>query len=149
MSQVAARCRKLISGAVGEGGYHVAPTLCHCPAVLLPRAVESALSPGTVRVEGEHLLQVLKHVIKESSAKATLLKPPLMSVHSLLVSLEVFVKVSLLVSLILRVGVEVVLVSLLLTKMVKVFEDVIEIEVERLVVLVEVVITSSSVALPW
>lgn len=132
--------------------------------MLLSRAVESALSPGTVSVKGEHPLQVLKHVIKESSAKAPLLKLPLLSVHSLLMGLEVAVKVSLLVGLILGVGmrmgmsvsmsmslgVKVVLVSVWLTKVVKVFEDVIE--VEGLEVLVEVVFasaSSSSMALPW
>ncbi len=73
-----------------------------------------------------------------------------MSVHSLLMGLKVVVKVSLLVSLILGVGVKVVLVFLLMTKMVKVFEDVIK--VKGLKVLFEVVVaslsSSSSVALP-
>lgn len=116
--------------------------------MLLSRAVESALSPGTVRVKGEHLLQVLEHVIEKSSAKAPLLKLPPLPVHSLPMGLEVAVEVSLLVGLVL--GVKVVLVSLLLTKMVKVFEDVIKVEVEGLEVLVEVVVSASfSVTLPW
>lgn len=153
------RCFLLVSGAVSEGGHHVPPTLGHCPAVLLSRALESALSPGAVRVKGEHLLQVLEHIIKESSAEGPLLKLSLLSVHSLPMGLEVAVKVSLLVGLIMGVvvGVEVVLVLLLLllTKMVKVFEDVIKVEVEGLEVLVEVVLASSpcssstSMALPW
>lgn len=119
--------------------------------MLLSRALESALSPGTVRVKRKHFLQVLKHVIKESSTETPLLKLPLMSVHGLLMGLKVTVKVSLLVGLILGVGVKVVLVSLLLTKMVKVFEDVIKVEVEGLKVLFEVVVasSSSSMALPW
>lgn len=101
-----------------------------------------------MRVEGEHLLQVLKHVIKESSTEAPLLKLPLVSVHSLLMRLEVAVKVSLLVALILGVGVgvKVVMVLLLLAKVV--IEDVIKVEVKGLVVLFEVVIASSSLALP-
>lgn len=130
----------LVSGAVGEGGHHVPSALRHCPAVLLPRALESALSPGAVRVsvKGEHLLQVLKHVIKESSTKGPLLKLPPVSVHSLLMGLEAAVEVSLLVGL--ALGVKVVMV--MLTKMVKVFEDVIK--VKGMVVLVEVVIAASS-----
>lgn len=112
--------------------------------MLLPRALEFAVSPGTVRVKGEHLLQVLKHVIKQSSAESPLLKLSPLSVHRLAMGLEVAVKVSLLVGLVLEVGVEVVLVS----EGVKVFENVVE--VEGLVVLVEVVVAPcSSVALPW
>lgn len=99
-----------------------------------------------MRVEGEHLLQVLKHVIKESSTEAPLLKLPLVSVHSLLMRLEVAVKVSLLVALILGVGVKVVMVLLLLAKVV--IEEVIKVEVKGLVVLFEVVFASSSLALP-
>lgn len=139
----------LVSGAVSEGGHHVPPTLGHCPAVLLSRALESAVSPGTVCVEGEHLLQVLKHVIKDSSTEAALLKLSPLSVHSLPMGLEVAVKVPLLVGVTLGMGVKVVLVSLLLTKGLVVFEDVIEVEVEGLVVLVEVVVAASSTALPW
>lgn len=125
--------------------------------MLLSRALEFVLSPGAVRVKGEHLLQVLEHIIKESSAKGLLLKPSL-SVHSLPMGLEVAVKVPLLVGLILGVvlvGVKVLLVLLLLTKMVKVFEDVVEVEVEGLEVVVEVVVastpcsSSTSTALPW
>lgn len=133
---------RLVSGAVGEGGHHVPSALRHCPAVLLPRALESALSPGAVcvSVKGEHLLQVLKHLIEESSTEGPLLKLPPVSVHSLLMGLEAAVEVSLLVGLIL--GVKVVMVMLMLTKMVKVFEDVIK--VKGMVVLVEVVIANSS-----
>lgn len=155
MSQTAGPLRSavflLVSGAVGEGGHHVPPALGHCPAVLLSRALESAVSSGAVRVKGEHLLQVLKHVIKEPPAEATpLLKLPPLSVHSLPVGLEVAVEVSLLVGLVLGVEVVLVLVSLLLTKRVIVFEDVVKVEVEGLVVLVEVVVaSSSSSALPW
>lgn len=135
-----------ISGAVSEGGHHVPSALSHCPAVLLYRTLESVIRSGTVRAEGEHLLQVLKHVIKESISKGPLLKLPPVSVHSFLMGVEVAVKVSLLASLIL--GVEVVLVSLLVVKIVKVFENVIK--VEGLVVLSEVIFAaSSSVALPW
>lgn len=134
----------LVSGAVGEGGHHVAPALCHCPAVLLGRSPEPGLASGAVCVEGEHLLQVLKHVVKESfatAAEAALLKVPLVSVHGLLVGLEVAVKVSLVAALVL--GVEVVLVPLLLLpEVVGLFEEVVK--VERLVVLSEVVMASSS-----
>lgn len=140
-----------ISGAVSEGGHHVPSALSHCPAVLLYRALESTLRSGTVRAEGEHLLQVLKHVIKESISEGPLLKLPPVSVHSFLMGMEVAVKVSLLASLIL--GVEVVLVSLLVVKIVKVLENVIKVEVKGLVVLSEVICasssSSSSVALPW
>lgn len=142
----------MVSGAVGEGGHHVASALSHCPAVLLGRAPEPRLAPGAVCVEGEHLLQVLKHVVKEAAAaEAALLKVPLVSVHGLLVGLEVAVKVSLVAALV--VGVEVVLVPLL-PKVVGVFEEVVK--VERLIVLSEVVMSSSSataatsaVVLPW
>lgn len=99
-----------------------------------------------MRVEGEHLLQVLKHVIKESSTEAPLLKLPPVSVHSLLMRLKVAVKVSLLVALILGVGVKVVMVLPLLAKVV--IEDVIKVEVKGLVVLFEVIFASSSLALP-
>lgn len=88
-----------------------------------------------MRAEGKHFLQVLKHVVEQSSAEAPLLKPSPLPVRRLLMSLKVAVKVSLLVCLIVRV--EVVLVLLLLTERVKVFEEVIEIE--GLVVLPEVV----------
>lgn len=103
-------------------------------------------------VKGEHLLQVLKHIIKESPIEAAVLKLPSLPVHSLPVSLEVAVKVSLLVGLIvgMGVGVKVVLV-LLLSKRVKVFENVIKVEVKGLEVLPEVVVatsSSSSMALP-
>lgn len=95
-----------------------------------------------MRAEGKHFLQVLEHVVEQSSAKAPLLKPSPLPVHRLLMSLKVAVEVSLLVCLIMRV--EVVMVSLLLTKRVKVFEDVIEIEVEGLVVLPEVVAAAAA-----
>lgn len=120
--------------------------------MLLPRAVESAVSPGAVRVKGEHLLQVLKHVVKESAPEAPLLELSPLSIHSVPMGLEVAVKVSLLVGLGVGVGVGVKVV-VLLSKSVKVFENVIK--VEGLVVLVEVVVPSSSsssscsVALPW
>lgn len=128
------------SGAVSEGGHHVAPPLGHCPAVLLPRAME----PGAVRVNGEHLLQVLKHAIKESPAEGPVLKRSLLSVHRFSVGLEVSVEVSVLVSLILGVKV----VSLLLTESVSVFKNVVK--VKGLVVLVEVVVaSSSSMTLSW
>lgn len=102
-----------------------------------------------MRVKGEHLLQVLKHVVKESSTKAALLKAPPLPVHGLLVSLEVAIKVFLLVSL---MGVKVVvLLLMLMTKRVKVFENVIK--VEGLEVLFEVIVpaaapSSSPVVLP-
>lgn len=133
------------SGAVGEGGHHVPPALSHCPAVLLPRALKSAVSPGAVRVEGEHLLQVLEHVVKESRAKPALLRAPFVRIGGVPVGLEVAVKVPLVVGLIVgvEVGVEVVLVSML-PEMVEVFKNVVE--VEGLVVLVEVVVAASSVS---
>lgn len=114
--------------------------------------MKSTVSPGSVRIKGEHLLQVLKHVIKESVTKASLLKPPSLPVHGISMSLEVTIKVSLLVGLIVGVGVKVVLVSLLLTKRVRVSENVIKVEVERLEVLLEVIVptasSSSSMSLP-
>lgn len=97
-----------------------------------------------MRVERKHLFQVLKHVVKKSATKATLMELPPVSVHGLLVGLEVAVKVSLLVGLIL--GVKVVLVPLLV---VKVFEDVIKVKRLRVVSEVIVVIATSSVALSW
>lgn len=100
--------------------------------MLLPRALEPALSPGVVRVEGKHLLQVLKHVVKESATKAALLKLPPLSVHGLPVGLEVAVEVSLLLGV--GVGVEVVLVPLMLllvaTEVVVVFKEVVKVEVK-------------------
>lgn len=120
--------------------------------MLLPRALESALSSGTVRIKGEHLFQVLKHVVKQSSTERPLLKLSPLPVHGLPVSLEMAVRVSLLVGMTVGVEVVLVLVLLLLTKWVIVFEKVIE--VEGLEVLVEVVVetassSSSSMALPW
>lgn len=137
------------SGAVCEGGHHVPSPLCHCPAVLLPRALKRAVSPGAVRVEGEHLLQVLEHVVEEPRAEAALLRPPLVRVGGVPVSLEVALKVSLLVGLIVEVevGVEVVLVSMLLPESVEVFKDVVE--VKGLVVLVEVVVAAASSVGPF
>lgn len=110
-----------------------------------------------MHIKGEHLLQVFEHVIKESFAKTSLLKPLPVSIHGLLMSLEVAVKVSFLVGLIMGVGVgvEVVLVLLVLAKRVRVFENVIKVEVEGVEVLVEVIVaattassSSSSIALP-
>ena len=120
------------------------------------RPLEAA--PGAVRVEREHLLQVLKHVVKDppsscscsccsspSSAKGPLLKLSLVCVDSLLVGLEVSVKVSLVVGLgvgVLVVVTVVVVVVLLvvvvvrLSELVKVFEKVVK--VKGLKVLVEV-----------
>lgn len=137
------------SGAVGEGGHHVASALSHCPAVLLCRALEPAL--GSVRVEREHLFQVLEHVVKESTTEALPMDLSPVPVHGLLVGLEVAVKVSLLVSLIL--GVKVVLVVVLVVA--EVFENVIK--VKGLEVLSEVIVasvtttssSSSSVTVPW
>lgn len=111
--------------------------------------MKSTVSPGGVRIKGEHLLQVLKHVVKESSAKAPL---PTLPVHGVLVSLKVAIKMSLLVGMIVGIGVKVVLVSLLLTKNVRVSENVIKVEVEGLEVLLEVIVptaaASSSMFLP-
>lgn len=140
----------LVSGAVGEGGHHVASALRHCPAVLLGRAPEPGLAPGAVCVEGEHLLQVLKHVVKESAvsaaiAEGALLEVPLVPVHGLLVGLEVAVKVPLVAPLL--AGVEVVLVPLLLLLLAKVVGFSKEVvKVERLIVLPEVVMSASSCA---
>lgn len=141
------------SGAVGEGGHHVASALSHCPAVLLRRALEPAL--GSVRVEREHLFQVLEHVVKESPTEALTMDLSPVPVHGLLVGLEVAVKVPLLVGLIL--GVKVVLVVLLVVVVVlaKVFENVIK--VKGLEVLSEVIVasvatttsSSSPVTVPW
>lgn len=100
--------------------------------MLLGRALKPALSPGGVPVKGEHLLQVLEHVVEKS--ESGVLEDAALLVHGLSVGLEVAVEVSLLVRLV--VGVEVVLVSLLAER-VEVFEDVVE--VEGLVVLLEVV----------
>lgn len=136
------------SGAVGEGGHHVASALSHCPAVLLGRALEPAL--GSVRVEREHLFQVLEHVVKESPSEALAMDLSPVPVHGLLVGLEVAVKVSLLVGLML--GVKVVLVVLVVV-VAEVFENVIK--VKRLEVLSEVIVasvttpSSSSVTVPW
>lgn len=94
-------------------------------------------------VEGEHLFQVLKHVIK--ATEAPLMELPPVSIHGLLVGLKVAVKVSLLVSLFL--GVKVVLVLLLVAKMVELFENVIK--VKGLEVLSEVIVAAASMALSW
>lgn len=140
------------SGAVGEGGHHVASALSHCPAVLLRRALEPAL--GSVRVEREHLFQVLEHVVKESPTEALAMDLSPVPVHGLLVGLEVAVKVPLLVGLML--GVKVVLVVLLVVVVVlaEVFENVIK--VKGLEVLSEVIVasvatttSSSPVTVPW
>lgn len=106
--------------------------------MLLRRALKPAVSPGGVPVEGEHLLQVLEHVVEDPAPEAGVLKHPPLLVHGLSVGLEVAVEVSFLVRLV--VGVEVVLVSLL-AEGVKVFENVIE--VEGLVVLFEVIVAAS------
>lgn len=135
------------SGAVGEGGHHVASTLSHCPAVLLRRALEPAL--GSVRVEREHLFQVLEHVIKESPTEALPMDLSPVPVHGFLVGLEVAIKVSLLVGLILGVKVLVVVVVV-----VEVFEHVIKVkglEVLSKVIVASVTTTCSSslVTVPW
>lgn len=110
--------------------------------MLLGRALKPAPGPGSVRVKGEHLLQVLEHVVKESLAEAPLLKAPPVAVHGVAVSLEVLVQVSLLVGLTLRVEVVV------LAERVRVFEDVVEVEVEGLEVLPEVVVAPPSFVAP-
>lgn len=129
------------SGAVGKGGHHVPTALSHRPAVLLGRALKRALSPGSVRVKGEHLLQVLKHVVKEPLAEAPLLKASPVAVHGVPVGLEVAVEVSLLVGL--ALGVE---VMLMLIERVGLFEEVVE--VEGLEVLPEVVLAPPSSVAP-
>lgn len=94
-------------------------------------------------VEGEHLFQVLKHVIK--ATEVPLMELPPVSIHGLLVGLKVAVKVSLLVSLFL--GVKVVLVVLLVAEMVELFENVIK--VKGLKVISEVIVAVASMALSW
>lgn len=98
-------------------------------------------------VEREHLFQVLKHVIKKSATEAPLMELPPVSIHGLLVGLEVAVKVSLLVGLIL--GVKVVLVALLVAEMVKVFENVIKVKGLEVLFEVIVIVAASSLALSW
>lgn len=128
------------SGAVGEGGHHVPSALGHCPAVLLCGSLEAPTAPGAVRVEGEHLLQVLKHVVEQSATEALLLELPPLPAGGLAVGLEVALKVPPLVGL--MVGVVVVVLVLLLTE--RVSEEVVE--VEGLEVLVEVVVGASAAA---
>lgn len=138
----------LVLRTVSEGGHHVPSALGHCPAVLLPRVLEFVLSP-CVRVEGEHLLQVLKHIVEDAAAAATersLLKLSPVSVHGLAVGLGMSFKVSLVMSLMVcevRVGVKVVLL-LMLAKMVKVFQNVIKVEIKGLKVLAEVVVATTT-----
>lgn len=98
-------------------------------------------------VEREHLFQVLKHVIKKSATEVFLMELPPVSIHGLLVGLEVAVKVSLLVALIL--GVKVMLVALLVAEMVEVFESVIKVKGVKVLSEVIVVVAASSVALSW
>lgn len=138
----------LVLRTVSEGGHHVPSALGHCPAVLLPCVLEFVLSP-CVRVEGEHLLQVLKHIVEDAAAAATersLLKLSPVSVHGLAVGLGMSFKVSLVMSLMVcevRVGVKVVLL-LMLAKMVKVFQNVIKVEIKGLKVLAEVVVATTT-----
>lgn len=137
----------LVLRTVSEGGHHVPSALGHCPAVLLPRVLEFVLSP-CVRVEGEHLLQVLKHIVEDAAAatERSLLKLSPVSVHGLAVGLGMSFKVSLVMSLMVcevRVGVKVVLL-LMLAKMVKVFQNVIKVEIKGLKVLAEVVVATTT-----
>ena len=82
-------------------------------------------------VEGEHLLQVIKHVIKQSfTSKATLEWPLVSALGGLLVGMELTLKVPLVVG----VLVVVVLLLLLLAERVKVCKHVVEVEAEGLVV---------------
>lgn len=128
------RCSRPAAGsrirAVGVRGDHVATALCHSPA-LFGRALEPALSPRGVAVEGEHLFHVLEHVVEESAAKRAL-EVPLVATVRLLVGLEGTVKVLLLAGL------------LVLPEDVEVLENVVEVEVERLV---EVVAVSGTCAI--
>ena len=117
-------------------GDHVPSALCHCPAVLFCRALEPAVRPACVSIKREHLLHVLKHVIKEFSTKGALevsLVPVLGLLMGLLVGLEVAVKGPL------------VMGVLVMTEQVRVSEQVIKVEVK---VLVEVLSTPAT-ACAW
>lgn len=112
------------SRAVGVGCHHVAPTLCHGPAVL-SGALKLALGSGRVplcavkAIKGEHLLHVVKHVVEDPPAKSPLEGSPV-AIVSFLVSPEMALKV------LLVTGMPV------LAENVKVFENVIKVEVEWL-----------------
>lgn len=146
-----------LGGAICEGGHHVSPALSDRPALLFTRGtLEPAPAPGTMGIEREHLLQILEHIVEDSSCstKVLLLELSLVPVGGLLVGLEVSVKVSLLVGLgmgiclgmgvgmgirvgvVVVVAVMVVVIVMWLSELVKVFEKVVK--VERLEVLVEV-----------
>lgn len=108
--------------------------------MLFSRALGFALSPGGVCIERKHLLHVLEHVVEQAAAEGALLELSLVPVHGLLVGLEVAVKVCLLMGL--GAGLGVGMVVVMVTGRLKVFEYVVEVEVEGLEVLVEVVAPS-------
>lgn len=100
-------------------GYHISSALCHCSTVLFWCTVKAAFSLLGVSVKGKHSLYVIKHVIKDTCSK-TSLKVSLMSAVGLLVGPGVFIKVSSVT------GMPVLAVD------VKVLENVIKVEAERL-----------------
>lgn len=114
-------------GAVSVCRHHVPSSLCHSSAVLFSGAVEPAIRPG--HVEREHPLHVLKDIVKESTPSEGVLELSPMAVVGLpLVGLKVVLEVA---PLLLLLGVLMELV--VLSKRVKVSEQVVEVEAEGLV----------------
>lgn len=72
---------------------HVAPSLCDSPTVLPGGTVKLALSPSLVSIKREHLLHILKHIIKYVTTERVL-KVPSVPAACFFVSLKVPLKMS-------------------------------------------------------
>lgn len=118
-------------GAFGVRSDHVAPSLCDGPTMLSARTMKAAVSPCLVSIKRKHSLHVLKHIIKCTTTKRALKVSLVLTTH-LLLMLKVALEMSFMV------GVRIV------SKDVKVSEELVEIKVE---ILMELVVASSR-ALP-
>lgn len=119
-----------VLGAFGVRSDHVAPSLCDGPTMLSARTMKAAVSPCLVSIKRKHSLHVLKHIIKRTTTKRALKVSLVLTTHLLLMlkALEMSF----------MVGVRIV------SKDVKVSEELVEIKVE---ILMELVVASSR-ALP-
>ncbi|TRY57865.1 hypothetical protein DNTS_017661 [Danionella cerebrum] len=70
------RHRWLVSGALCVCGDHVSPSLSDSPAVLPAGALKATMSLSVLLIKREHLLHVLKHIVKPSTTERALEVPP-------------------------------------------------------------------------
>lgn len=110
-----------VLGAFGVRSDHVAHSLCDGPTILSARTMKAAVRPCLVSIKRKHSLHVLKHIIKRTTTERALKVSPVPAPHLLMM-----LKVALEMSFIVKVRI--------VSKDVKVFEDIVEIKVEILIV---------------